>query len=205
MKFKGIGFDYGGVIAGQPSTIFVKKISKLLSISTDQFHVSYFRFNELWNKHSISMEDSWKIILKDLKKENRIDEVLEFIKHQPKNKINLKMLNLVDHLRDKGYKVGLFSNFTKQAANEMRKIGIDKHFHVFLVSAEIGVMKPDVKAFKIFAQKIGIMPSELIYIDDTEKSLSSSKEVGFHPILFKNYNSLIKELVSLDILDKSNI
>lgn len=200
-KFKGIGFDYGGVIDGQSSSFFDKKISEILDVNIDEFKISYFKFNELYNKGSISKEELWKMILKDLNRETKKDDVFAFLKQQPIGEINLKILDLIDSLRSRGFKVGMFSNFTKEAADKMREIGIDKHFDTFLVSAETGCVKPSVEAFNILAEKMDILPTELIFIDDTEKSLSSAKEVGFHPILFRGYESLIEELKSLKIFN----
>ena len=200
-KFKGIGFDYGGVIAGQPGYIFDEKISNILGVSVDEFKTSYFKFNELYNKDIISREELWGMILKDLQKETKINDVFVFLNQQSLGEINLNMLNLIDDLRRRGFKVGMFSNFTKEVAIEMRKNGLDKHFDVFLISAEVGYAKPNIEAFILLAEKMGILPTELIFIDDTKESLSSSKQVGFHPILFRDYESLIKELTSLGILN----
>ncbi len=77
---------------------------------------------------------------------------------------------------------------------------MDKHFDVFLVSAEIGYVKPSAEAFKMLAENLGIKLSELVFIDDTQNSLSLSGEIGFQPILFKNYDCLVNELILLGIL-----
>ncbi len=140
------------------------------------------------------------MILKDLQKEILFNDVLMFLNQQSKGDINLKILDLIDNLRQQGLKVGMFSNFTKEAASKMRETGLDKHFDAFLVSAEIGHAKPSVEAFTALTEKMGILPTELIFIDDTKESLSSSKQAGFHPILFRGYELLVEELTSLGVL-----
>jgi putative hydrolase of the HAD superfamily len=200
-KFKAVGFDYAGVIYGKPSSIFDDGISKLLDISIKEFKISYHKFSELYNKHSVSREELWKMVLKDLGKEGMTTEVFEYFKNLPEPKINNEVLLLVEKLKSMGYKVGLFSNNSKQAAEEMRREGIDKHFDVFLVSAEAGCVKPSFEAFKMLAEKLGVRLSELVFIDDTANSLSLSGVIGFQPILFKDYNSLVKELILLGIVD----
>ena len=200
-KFKGIGFDYGGVIAGQPSCLFDEKISNILGVSVDEFKTSYFKFNESYNRGYILREEFWRMVLKDLQKEILFNEVLIFLNQQSKGEINLKILDLIDDLRQQGLKVGMFSNFTKEAADKMRENGLDKHFDAFLVSAEIGHAKPSMEAFTALTEKMGILPIELIFIDDTKESLSTSERVGFHPILFRDYDSLLKKLTSLGVLN----
>jgi hypothetical protein len=43
------------------------------------------------------------------------------------------------------------------------------------------------------------MSRELIYIDDTERSLANVKEIGYRPILFTDYETLLHDLKSLGI------
>ena len=97
------------------------------------------------------------------------------------------------------YKVGLLSNNDIAAANRFRETGLTNHFDVVVVSAEIGYSKPHTKAFEIFIERLGVVANELIYIDDTEKSLVTAKEIGYHPVLFSNYDSLLYDLKSLGV------
>jgi len=200
-KYNAIGFDYAGVVYGEPSSVFDEGICKLLDISVNEFKISYHKFSELFNKHSVSREELWKMVLKDLGKESMTDKVFEYFKNLPESKINKEVLLLIQKLKLMGYKVGLFSNNSKSAAEEMREGGIDKYFDVFLVSAEAGCVKPSVEAFKMLAEKLGVGLSELVFIDDTANSLSLSGEIGFQPILFRNYDSLTQELTSLGVLN----
>jgi len=199
-KYKAIGFDYAGVVYGEPSSVFDDGICKLLDISVNEFKISYHKFSELYNKHSISREELWKMVLGDLGKESMVDKVFEYFKNLPEPKINKEVLLLVEKLKAMGYKVGLFSNNSKQAAEQMRKEGIDKYFDVFFVSAEIGYVKPSAEGFKMLAEKLEVKIPELVFIDDTQNSLSLSGEIGFQPILFRNYNSLVQELILLGVL-----
>ena len=49
----------------------------------------------------------------------------------------------------------------------------------------------------ILCQKTQITPSELIFIDDTERSLDGAKTIGYNPILYKNNEQLEKDLSNL--------
>ncbi len=82
----------------------------------------------------------------------------------------------------------------------MREKGLDKHFDVFHISAETALVKPEPDAFKHLANELGVEIKELVYIDDSEKSLSTSKECGFTPVLFESYEQLVNDLTRLDVL-----
>jgi len=68
-----------------------------------------------------------------------------------------------------------------------------------MVSSDIGHMKPSLEAYLLFTKELCIKPDELIFIDDTKKSLSTAKKLGYYPILFTNYSHLILQLKQLGV------
>ena len=204
MRYKAIGFDYGGVIGGLNSSgkRFNEKVCELLSISKDEYETTYYSLNHKIQLGEIdSRAEFWKIFLEVLGKSEKLDELLDFENESAKHHrtIEPEMVSLVDKIRRQGYKTGLFSNTTLEGGENMRNQGLDKHFDVFLISSEIKLMKPDPKGFKLLADKLGVQLSELIYVDDAEKSLSTADECGFTPILFTTKEALIEELSRLGI------
>jgi len=199
MKFRAVGFDYGGVIAGITGAEFEKKASKLLNVSLKKFKETYFKFNHLLNHNILTTENFWKKLTTEFGREDKYEKLMNFIENLPTHKINKKILTLIDKLKSNGYKTGLLSNNTTEAANKIHGFNLADHFDTVIVSALIGRSKPDPKIFKIFIERLGIEAKELIYIDDTPRSLETSKEVGFYPILFKNYKSLLDKLTELGI------
>lgn len=199
MERKAIGFDYGGVIAGISGPVFNKQISKILGVDLETFQNVYFQFNHLPNKGILSWPDFWKKISDELGVSDKYESLMEYLRGLPKIETNQQMLSLVDRLRYDGYRVGLLSNNDKETANKLRETGLIDHFDIFLVSAETGFIKPDPKIFELFTKQLGVEASELVYIDDTEKSLSTANEVGYIPILFSTYDQLVLDLKKLGI------
>ena len=152
------------------------------------------------NTQKISIGDFWKLVINDLGKQSKFEELLSFIKNQPEQELNQDMLGLISKLKEKGYKVGLLSNNTLEAAKKMRNSELLNYFDCILVSAEIGCAKPSKEAFQLFAKSLNVKLNELVFVDDTEKSLSFSKEIGFYPILFTDYKNLLKKFGELGIV-----
>jgi len=199
MNFKAIGFDYGGVIAGIPGTEFNKRVTDLLGVEPKTFQDVYFEFNHLMNNNILSWQDFWKKVTEELGVFDKYKDLIKFIEELPRREINDKIVDLADKLRVGGYKVGLLSNNDIAAANRFRETGLTHHFDVVVVSAEVGYSKPHPKAFEIFLERLGVVANELVYVDDTEKSLTTAEEIGFRPILFTNYESLLHDLKSLGV------
>lgn len=199
MNFKAIGFDYGGVIAGIPGPEFNKRVTKLLGVDSKTFQDVYFEFNHLMNNGVLSWQDFWKKVTEELGVHDKYNDLIKFIEELPRHEINDQIVGLIDKLRTNGYKIGLLSNNDIATANKFRETGFIDHFDAVVVSAEIGYSKPHHKAFEAFIKQLGVAADELIYIDDTEKSLVTAKEIGYHPVLFTNYDSLLHDLSVLGV------
>lgn len=202
MNIKAIGFDFGGVISTHQSVM--PEISQITGVALEEIKTIYFANNKLANLGHMSYDELWEMLLGKLGKSDNLVEVLKHLAENSKADISHPVLDLIDELRSIGFKVGMFSNNTSENGNIMREEGIEKHFDVFLISADIGVQKPEPAAFYALFDALGVNPQESVYIDDSEHSLSLSEEIGYHPILFKSYDQLIDDLTQLGILGKSN-
>ena len=75
-KIKAIGFDWGGVIYGKPSPTYIKAMAKILQIGVGEYKSVYSKYNSLINIKSYSSKKFWPVILKELGRENKYDEVM---------------------------------------------------------------------------------------------------------------------------------
>ena len=200
MKYKAIGFDYGGVIVGEPISGFYSVLSSILDIDIATIKKIYFENNYLMNIGGESYVDMWKKILVILKKTEKENDVLELIEKGYNNKVNNEVIGIIKILREKGYMTGIISNNASRINKEITDLGLIAFFDNILISEDLGYMKPDKRIFEIFCEKLNIKKSELIFIDDSENSLKYSKEIGYTPILFKNVESLKNDLTELGVL-----
>lgn len=200
MKYLGIGFDWGGVINGKPGKFFGQKVAELLGITQEKYLEAYFHHNKKINRGEVTWEELWALVLTELDQTDKIKDVMKISQEFNADSLNKNVLDLIDTLRTSGYKVGLLSNNTYEKAALMREQGLDNHFDAFDISAETSYVKPEPEAFQHLANELGVKLNELVFIDDSEKSLSTSKKGGFTPILFESYDQLVKELTKLGIL-----
>ena len=94
---------------------------------------------------------------------------------------------LVDYLRSlhKRYKMGVISN----ALSNVRCAIADKWhmtdaFDAIIISAEVGVMKPDARIFHIALQSLGVQPVEAVFVDDFAHNVAGARAVGMQAIQF---------------------
>lgn len=199
-RYKAIGFDWGGVLNGQPGKVFGQQMAKLLGVTHEQYLTAYFHHNKKINRGEIDWPQLWALVLGELGKLDKLPKAIALAEATHRLSPNQKVINLVDKLKAAGYKVGLLSNNTDEKAAQIRATSLQTHFDVFHISSETGYVKPEPETFNHFAKALGVKLEELIFIDDAEKSLSTAKECGYTPILFDSYDQLVSELEKLKIL-----
>lgn len=201
MNYRAIGFDYGGVIYGQPGPLFNRELARRVGADEGVMMREYFSRNHQANVGILSFDEVWQQVFEALGKTDRYADFLEFQKEWgAAKKMNTSILELADRLRANGYKTGILSNTGANWAASVREQGIDTHFDVYLPSCELGFMKPDPRAYAALTEALGVEPESLIFIDDTPRSLESADEVGYTPVLFENYADLVKSLKNLGLV-----
>ena len=202
---KAICFDYGGVIGGVGAVgaNFTQQACEVLGVDMRTYKDVYFGMNHKINTGEIeTWREFWRLFVDTIGKPDTYDAIVKLSEDTTKQLdiVDDSMLNLVDELHGQGYKTGLLSNATIENGKSMRKLGVDGHFDSFHISAETKHMKPSPVAFIQLAESLQVQPSEMIFIDDSEKSLSTAEEVGFVPIRFESRDKLRDELVAHGVL-----
>ena len=108
--------------------------------------------------------------------------------------------SLLDRIRmlQSQYKIGLLSN----AFSDLRQVITEywKFADVFeemIISAEVGLMKPDVRIYHLALERLAASPDEAVFIDDFARNIEGSRAVGIHAIHFINCAQAWEELQSL--------
>ncbi|MGE5566801.1 MAG: HAD family hydrolase [Parcubacteria group bacterium] len=74
------------------------------------------------------------------------------------------------------------------------------HLRDVVVSGDIGVTKPDARAFEIACERAGMRPGELLFVDDFRPNIEAADALGFHVHHFTDPAALRPELVRLGLL-----
>ena len=70
-------------------------------------------------------------------------------------------------------------------------------FERIFLSQEIGLLKPDERAFQHVLDHIGCRAAEVILVDDNPRCIDRAREMGFHTVLFTSAAEVEKELAPL--------
>ncbi len=200
-KYKAIVFDYGGVIETTGGTNPLKIAGYKLGMSLEQVRKVYFKYNHLSNAENKIWYEMFNLVLEELSDNQQIkNEIIDLVKlNQDKKILNTELINLIHTLKKVGYKIAILSNYTTELRTRLNNQNIDQLFDEIIISGEIGFQKPDPRAFNILFEVLNLKPNEVIFVDDSEKSLETSKELGYTPILFENIKQFKIDLQNLGI------
>ncbi|MBN1679216.1 MAG: HAD family phosphatase [Anaerolineae bacterium] len=113
------------------------------------------------------------------------------------DRLNDDLIDLIRALKEQGYPVVLLSNDSLQLEAKLRELDINTLFDQVLISAKIGVMKPDPTAYRVALRALKIAPFEAVCIDDLAANIHSAEALGIHAILYRPETDIQAELLRL--------
>ncbi len=90
------------------------------------------------------------------------------------------------YLKNKGYKIALFTNSTKENAKiKLGKFCLEKYFDFIFISEEIGA-KSSIQSFQTILEKTGAKPEECIMIGNRMDEDMFAKKAGMKTVLLED-------------------
>ena len=81
-------------------------------------------------------------------------------------------------------KVGLISNAWSGLRAFITSLNFEDVFDEMIISAEVGLMKPDPRIYHLALEKLGVQPEESVFLDDVLVNVEAARSVGMecHPV-----------------------
>ena len=111
------------------------------------------------------------------------EELMEFIGQNLAGKYKLAVLSNMSG----GSEAGMFGGYVRL-------------FDEVVLSGDIGVSKPDERAYSVAAQRLEEFISDCLMIDDSETNCAGAEQAGMSAIWFQNKAELRRELEKYGIL-----
>jgi len=113
------------------------------------------------------------------------------------DRLDRELLEFIRTLRPR-YKVGLLSNAFSDLRHYLTEIwGLADLFDAIIISAEVGVMKPDERIYRLAAEQLKVSPGQAVFLDDFERNVRGAQAVGMLAIHFREPEQARQELRAL--------
>ena len=111
---------------------------------------------------------------------------------------NTELLELIRKLKTSDYKIGMISNMSN---NWVREAFLDSEeqslFDDMVFSYEVGLNKPNPEIYELSCERLGVRPSDTIFVDDSEVNCQGAEKTGMKTIHYRNFATFVEELSSL--------
>lgn len=194
MAIRAVFFDFGGVLMRTEFQAPRQHLAERFRLDYDDIDKIVFG-SESARRASvgeITEEAHWVEVLKRLKRpaseiKSFSDEFFggDILDH-----------NLVEYIRSLRGKVhtGLISNAWGGLREFITKEKIIDIFETVIISAEVGVVKPEAKIYDIALEQAKVRAKETVFVDDMKANIEACEKVGMKGILFKDPQETMDQL-----------
>jgi epoxide hydrolase-like predicted phosphatase len=198
MSIRAVVFDMGGVLVRTENRAPRTQLAARLGLTYDELSASVFDSKSAHQamKGEITTAEHWEAVRKTLgvTKEEFALVPLEF---WGGDALDQKLIDYLRSLRPH-YKTALLSNAWDDLRQMIEEVWmINDAFDEILISAEVGLVKPDRRIFERLISDLGMEPAEVVFVDDFPHNVEAAKAAGLEAIHFLGPDQALGELLSL--------
>ena len=113
------------------------------------------------------------------------------------DRLDTGLLAFINNLHQ-DYKTGIISNaLSRTRALIEGPWAMGTLFDTIVLSAEVGVMKPDPRIYLLALQQLAVQPERAVFIDDFEHNIAGAQAIGMNGIHFRSPAQLVADLGAL--------
>jgi FMN phosphatase YigB (HAD superfamily) len=96
------------------------------------------------------------------------------------------------------YRTAILTNsFVGAREQEEARYGFTSMTDLAIYSHEEGIRKPDPRFFALASERLGIAPTEIVYLDDRQDYVDAAQACGFQTVLFTGTSQAIADIEAL--------
>jgi putative hydrolase of the HAD superfamily len=109
-----------------------------------------------------------------------------------------RLWEVARQVRSQGVPTGLLSN--SWGTDIYPRERLERYFDVLVISAEVGLRKPDPAIYELACDRIGLTPEDCAFVDDLPRNVEVARELGMYGVLHTgDEETVVTELA--DFLD----
>jgi putative hydrolase of the HAD superfamily len=203
MAIRAVIFDYGMVLSHPQDPAALENLLAITGLDRDTFDNHYWAHRHAYDMGKLNGRSYWQQFAADASIELTATDIERLIENDVLMwcTINEPMLAWAQALAESGFRIGILSNMGEDTLSYMRQefawLG-DFHHHTW--SCELGIAKPDPGIYIYTCEKLGVAPSEALFLDDKIENVEAAQRVGLHAIQFTNITQLQQDLASTNLL-----
>lgn len=194
MSIRAVFFDLGGVIVRTEYQAPRQHLAEQVGMEYEDLERLVFAGpSSIQASHGeISTEEHWAAVMKRLRRPASETQSIRDAFFGG-DVVDRELTDFIRSLRPK-YKTGLISNAWPDLRDYIIKQNFDDAFDHMVISAEVGVMKPEARIYQIALEQAGVSPNEAVFVDDFIENIKGCEALGMHGIHFRSPRQALDEL-----------
>jgi putative hydrolase of the HAD superfamily len=185
---KSIIFDCFGVLTEDGWLAFMAQYA------TDENAEALRYANHQMDKGLISYDELLETVCSTTSAPRDVAHKLITTTHHP----NEPLFALIHQLKERGYILGVISNVGAPLSEYLPKEYLTI-FDAAALSYQVGAIKPDPRIYQAYLEKVNLVPTECIFIDDREPNVVGAQDVGMGGIVYTTVNNLVTQLANFGV------
>ena len=107
--------------------------------------------------------------------------------------VDIELLDFIRSLRPR-CKTGVISNAWPDLRQYLTEKKAVDAFDALVISAEVGIMKPEPKIYQMALEKLGVTAPEAAFVDDTPVNVDAARALGMQGVLFREPRRALSDL-----------
>ena len=198
MSIRAVIFDLGGVLVRTEDRTPRTRLADRLRLTYNELSALIFDSPSAHQamKGEITAAEHWEAVQEALgvPQDEFVKTKLDF---WGGDRLDENLVNYLRELRPR-YKTALLSNAwddLRQMIEEEWKI--DDAFDEIIISAEIGLVKPDARIYQRMIADLDVVPAETVFVDDFPENIAGARSQGLHAIHFNDSDQALRDLSHL--------
>lgn len=197
MAFRAVIFDFGGVIVRTEYQAPREHLAERLNMTYEDLSRLVFESesSRLASIGKMTVQAHWAAVAKRLGRP--VDEAAaireEFFAGDV---LDRELVEFIRSLRPR-YKTGLLSNAWPDTRDYLVHSQISDAFDEAMISAEVGLMKPDPAIYELVLKRLDVKPNEAAFVDDAAVNVEAARRLGLHGIMFGSPQQARRDLQQL--------
>ena len=183
----GVVFDFGGVISVSPMkdwALFPYCAAK--GVDRAAMDAGWKRYRHLWDGGFISFEEMYRRVFVDAGRPppdaDMLAELWELDAVAWVRNLRADTLELMRRLKASGKKIGILSNMSPDFHERLfapRAAAYRALADAEVISGFEKLYKPERPIYDLMAQRIGLPPTRLLFLDDTPRNVEAARAYGW--------------------------
>lgn len=196
MPIRAVIFDYGMVLSNPADPAAHARMVAASGVPADALDRAYWRYRHDYDL-GLKGSEFWRKIAADCGVTFTQEQISELIEADILmwTSLNEEMLAWVVTLQNAGFRTAILSNMIWEIMGYMlQEFGWLSHFHQLTWSCELGIAKPDPAIYLHTCEKLGVQPSEALFLDDKPENVAAAQSTGLHALRFTTVEQLRRDL-----------